>query len=47
MKSLVLSGEAGESFLDWLYEDVAAALRRFMKRASKSLQSLRELWPSS
>jgi integrase len=33
VKSLVLSGEARESFLDWLYEDLAAALRRLMRVA--------------
>ena len=33
VKGLVLSGEARESFLDWLYEDLAAALRRFIRVA--------------
>ena len=33
VKGLVLSGEARESFHDWLYEDLAAALRRLMRVA--------------
>ena len=33
VKGLVLSGEARESFLDWLYEDLAAALRRLIRVA--------------
>ena len=33
MKKLVLTGEARDSFLDWLYEDLAAALQRLMRLA--------------
>ena len=33
MKRLALNGEARDRFLDWLYEDLAAALRRLMRVA--------------
>ena len=32
-KKLALNGEARDSFLDWLYEDLAAALRRLIRLA--------------
>jgi hypothetical protein len=33
VKGLVLTCEARETFLDWLYEDLAAALRRLIRVA--------------
>jgi integrase len=33
MKGLVLSSEARDRFLDWLYEDLSAALRRLIRNA--------------
>ena len=33
IKGLVLNNEARDRFLDWLYEDLAAALRKLMRVA--------------